>query len=142
MNKIKQLLKNNTKEILGVIFLILIFIGIAGVKKYDELKKSISDTSLIQNQIESNVTVAKIQSAKIIKTVDNKPLVTPKCSPAEINYTLKNTDKLLQNRNWLVLDLDTFKKVKTLTKFGKKYEYYQRFGKDDLYITIAKKIKE
>jgi len=151
MNKIKLLIKSNAKEILATAVLVLLIFVVYGYKQYRVLEANINTTSNIQDKAIKNTakaikdikTVAEPKKIKkaIIKTVENKPLSIPKCTPAEINYTLKNTDNLLSNKNWLVLDLDTFKKLKTITKSGKKYVYYQRFGKEDVYITIAKKIK-
>lgn len=80
----------------------------------------------------------KVVEVQTVTQAKEMPKVETKCSKTEIEYVLKNEDNILKGKDFLVLDLNTFKVEKTIKKGGKIYTYYNRYGKDDIYLTIAK----
>jgi len=104
-----------------------------GVWYYKQVKNGLMDNPITMFD-------GLVKTTPTIKTGNVLPnKVKPKCSSTEINYILKSNDNLLDGKDFLVLDMNTFQHTKTLIKYGKEYKYYQRFGKNDIFVTIAKK---
>ena len=138
MEKLKyyfNICKNYVKQNTITVILVLGLIGFIGYEKQDLIKETLN-IDLVK-ELQAKGTVEQVADKRIESTIQ------PKCSKTEVEFILKNEDDLLKNREFVVIDLSTFKKTKVEVKHGKEYTYYSRFGAVDEFYTIAKiKAKE
>ena len=126
----------NKNKLLITITVIMLGAAVYQVKLYiDNLKEQVR-TGV------KTVTVEKVVEKIVRIPAEPKQLdVKSSCTPQEAKVVLSG-DGLLKDKNWFIVDLNTFRKTKDIIKDGKHKIYYSRFGAEDTFITIFKPVSD